>query len=90
MADHTNPNQKAYHKKATGAALTTVKKHSKEHELKLYGSCFWYVTLFATKVSVVISDNAPAHSCSVSGSQCNSKALIINILRSIPTRSPSR
>ncbi|KAL8765266.1 MAG: hypothetical protein Q9194_006626 [Teloschistes cf. exilis] len=36
----TNPNQKAYHKKATGAALSTVKKHSKEHELKLYGSCF--------------------------------------------------
>ncbi|KAL9577079.1 MAG: hypothetical protein Q9212_006605 [Teloschistes hypoglaucus] len=32
--------EKSYHKKATGAALSTVKKHSKEHELKLYGSCF--------------------------------------------------
>ncbi|KAI9814429.1 MAG: hypothetical protein M1827_003285 [Pycnora praestabilis] len=32
--------QKTYHKKATGNALATVKKHSKEHELKLFGSCF--------------------------------------------------
>ncbi|KAI9768336.1 MAG: Glutathione S-transferase U1 [Geoglossum simile] len=32
--------QKTYHKKATGAALATVKKHSKDHELKLFGSCF--------------------------------------------------
>ncbi|KAL6717874.1 hypothetical protein ACLMJK_003959 [Lecanora helva] len=31
---------KSYHKKATGAALNTVKKHSKDHDLKLYGSCF--------------------------------------------------
>jgi len=39
-----NPNasgQKTYHKKATGTALSTVKRHSKEHEFKLYGSCFW-------------------------------------------------
>jgi glutathione S-transferase len=33
--------QKTYHKKATGTALSTVKRHSKEHEFKLYGSCFW-------------------------------------------------
>ncbi|MCJ1243749.1 hypothetical protein MMC30_000946 [Trapelia coarctata] len=32
--------QKTYHKKATGTALSTVKRHSKEHEFKLYGSCF--------------------------------------------------
>ncbi|CAG8953500.1 hypothetical protein HYFRA_00010250 [Hymenoscyphus fraxineus] len=32
--------QKTYHKKASGAALTTVKKHMKDHELKLFGSCF--------------------------------------------------
>ncbi|MCJ1475888.1 hypothetical protein MMC13_004552 [Lambiella insularis] len=32
--------KKTYHKKATGAALGTVKRHSKEHELKLFGSCF--------------------------------------------------
>ncbi|MCJ1269220.1 hypothetical protein MMC22_009109 [Lobaria immixta] len=32
--------QKTYHKKATGAALSTIKRHSKEHELKLFGSCF--------------------------------------------------
>ena len=32
--------QKSYHKRATGAAAQTVKRHAKEHELKLYGSCF--------------------------------------------------
>ncbi|KAE8443076.1 hypothetical protein EG329_002399 [Mollisiaceae sp. DMI_Dod_QoI] len=32
--------QKTYHKKASGAALATVRKHSKDHELKLFGSCF--------------------------------------------------
>ncbi|TKA58668.1 hypothetical protein B0A49_11641 [Cryomyces minteri] len=35
-----NDGKKTYHKKATGNALNTVKKHSKEHELKLFGSCF--------------------------------------------------
>jgi hypothetical protein len=33
--------KKTYHKKATGNALTTVKNHSKEDDLKLYGSAFW-------------------------------------------------
>jgi hypothetical protein len=37
--------KKTYHKKATGNALTTVKNHSKEDDLKLYGSAFWYVQL---------------------------------------------
>ncbi|KAF2003307.1 hypothetical protein P154DRAFT_429039 [Amniculicola lignicola CBS 123094] len=32
--------KKTYHKKATGNALVTVKNHSKDDELKLYGSCF--------------------------------------------------
>ncbi|KAG4440012.1 hypothetical protein IFR05_004526 [Cadophora sp. M221] len=32
--------QKTYHKKASGNALATVRKHSKENELKLFGSCF--------------------------------------------------
>lgn len=32
--------QKTYHKKATGNALVTVRKHTKDHELKLFGSCF--------------------------------------------------
>lgn len=36
--------KKTYHKKATGNALTTVRNHSKEEDLKLYGSCFWYVS----------------------------------------------
>ncbi|KAH8808372.1 hypothetical protein F5884DRAFT_791986 [Xylogone sp. PMI_703] len=31
---------KTYHKKASGNALVTVRKHSKENDLKLYGSCF--------------------------------------------------
>ena len=32
--------QKSYHKKATGAAAQTVKRHAREHEFKLFGSCF--------------------------------------------------
>ncbi|KAL1964710.1 hypothetical protein VTN77DRAFT_6736 [Rasamsonia byssochlamydoides] len=32
--------EKTYHKKATGQAVATVKKHSKECDLKLYASCF--------------------------------------------------
>jgi len=32
--------QKTYHKKATGLALETVKRHSKPNDLKLFGSCF--------------------------------------------------
>jgi hypothetical protein len=33
--------QKSYHTQATGAAAETVANHSKESDLKLYGSCFW-------------------------------------------------
>jgi glutathione S-transferase len=40
--------KKSYHKKETGSALTTVKNHAKEEDLKLYGSCFWYVILTLT------------------------------------------
>jgi hypothetical protein len=40
--------KKTYHKKATGNALTTVKNHAKEEDLKLYGSCFWYVIITCT------------------------------------------
>ncbi|EKG17597.1 Glutathione S-transferase [Macrophomina phaseolina MS6] len=32
--------KKTYHTKATGKALETVKKHSAENDLKLFGSCF--------------------------------------------------
>ncbi|KAF2686561.1 hypothetical protein K458DRAFT_476418 [Lentithecium fluviatile CBS 122367] len=35
-----DPQKKTYHKKATGHALTTVKAHTKEDDLKLFGSCF--------------------------------------------------
>lgn len=35
--------QKPTQRKATGAAQLTAKKHSKDHELKLYAACFWYV-----------------------------------------------
>ncbi|KAF2813531.1 uncharacterized protein BDZ99DRAFT_381251 [Mytilinidion resinicola] len=35
-----DPQKKTYHKKATGKAYATVKAHSKEEDLKLYGSCF--------------------------------------------------
>lgn len=44
MPENPNSSQKTYHKKATGAALSTIKRHSKEHELKLFGSCFWYAS----------------------------------------------
>jgi glutathione S-transferase len=32
--------KKTYHKRATGAALETVKQHSQDDVMKLYGSCF--------------------------------------------------
>ncbi|KAK6582416.1 hypothetical protein PZA11_004824 [Diplocarpon coronariae] len=38
MAD--TKQKKTYHKKASGNALATARKHAKEHELKLFGSCF--------------------------------------------------
>ncbi|KAL9094297.1 MAG: hypothetical protein Q9165_003437 [Trypethelium subeluteriae] len=41
MSNNVDENgKKTYHKKASGKALETVKKHSKEHDLKLFGSCF--------------------------------------------------
>lgn len=40
--------QKTYHKKATGQALQTVKDHSKECDLKLFGGCFWFALLAST------------------------------------------
>ena len=43
MPKEADKQQKTYHKKATGNALITVKKHAKDHDLKLYGSCFWLV-----------------------------------------------
>ncbi|KAK6593049.1 glutathione transferase [Botrytis cinerea] len=36
----TTCEQKTYHKRASGLALSTVKKHTKENDLKLFGSCF--------------------------------------------------
>ena len=44
MSNVAASEQKTYHRKATGPALATVKRHSKDHELKLFGSCFWYAT----------------------------------------------
>lgn len=41
MSDESKSEQKTYHKRATGSALSTVKKRSKDHDLKLIGSCFW-------------------------------------------------
>lgn len=37
--------KKSYHKKATGRALETVNAHSEASDLRLYGGCFWYVSL---------------------------------------------
>ena len=33
--------KKTYHREASGVALETVNAHAEDHELKLYGSCFW-------------------------------------------------
>jgi glutathione S-transferase len=49
-ADDTSKSQKAYHTKATGQALKTARQHSADNELKLYGSCFWYVPTFSSGV----------------------------------------
>ncbi|KAI9684626.1 MAG: hypothetical protein M1820_010875 [Bogoriella megaspora] len=41
MSNNTDENgKKTYHKKASGKALETVKKHSKDTDLTLFGSCF--------------------------------------------------
>jgi hypothetical protein len=40
--------QKTSQRKATGAALVTIKKHAKENDLKLYAACFWYGLLHAS------------------------------------------
>ena len=39
--------KKTYSKKTTGAAAATAEAHSAERELKLYGSCFWYVRKYS-------------------------------------------
>lgn len=44
MANVSASGQKTYHTKATGAASATVKRRTKDHDLKLFGSCFWYLT----------------------------------------------
>lgn len=33
--------QKPFHRKSSGQAMQTVKKHNKDHDLKLYAACFW-------------------------------------------------
>ena len=38
-------NQKPINKKASGAAMATIKKHNKDSEIKLLAACFWYVNL---------------------------------------------
>ena len=43
MANASETGQKTYHTKATGAAFVTAKRRSKDHDLKLFGSCFWYL-----------------------------------------------
>ena len=43
-ANHRPYEKKTQSRRATGAALVTVKRRSKEHDLKLFGSCFWCVT----------------------------------------------
>lgn len=85
MSDDSKPGQKTYHKRATGAALGTIKKHSKDHELKLFASCFWYAILIGDATSMILKTNPSllfaAHMCSEYGFQWKSKASAINILK---------
>lgn len=61
--------QKTYHKKASGSALNTVRKHTKDNELKLFGSCFWYrhFPVAYCRSPDVITDSFLAHLSSVCG-----------------------
>ena len=53
-ADANKTEQKTYHKKATGLALSTVKRHAKENDLKIFGSCFWYAFIrFMSPIMIV-------------------------------------
>lgn len=54
MAD-ANEQQKTYHKKASGLAMATVRKRSKDSELKLFGSCFWSVRSLIRMQRIVTS-----------------------------------
>jgi hypothetical protein len=51
----TEKEEKSYHKQATGEALKTVEKRSKEHNLKLYGGCFWYLLFLFDRSIMLIS-----------------------------------
>ena len=78
MSDQANKPQKSHHKKATGAALNTVKMHSKENDLKLFGSCFWYrlpqsPPLPSPSIALLIRYH-PVPSSNESGSPSKSKA----------------
>ena len=83
--EETKKEKKSYHTKATGPALATVKKRSKDHTLKLYGSCFWYVYLRQSQ-SVDTNLVATALLYSAFGSLLNASSLITNMSRSIRTR----
>lgn len=65
MSDGSENTQKTYHKKATGAALATIKKHIKDHELKLYGSCFWYESVFFAPIVTFLEPTI--HHAKISG-----------------------
>lgn len=46
--------QKTYHKKASGEALKTAEAHDAEHELKLFGGCFWYDVFNGTSIMQIM------------------------------------
>ena len=88
MSDKPKTEQKTYHKRATGAALTTVKKHAKDHDFKLIGSCFWWECCPPTTIVLVANPICPpVLSFRESGYHLRLRISAINTSRSILTRS---
>lgn len=55
---NNDPTKKTYPKKATGKALQTAERHSQDHELKLFGSSFWYVVVLEFLVAAAGNEHA--------------------------------
>ena len=82
-----DPSKKTYRKKATGNALTTVKNHSKDDDIKLYGSAFWYVTMKDLYFRFTTTNPTPTvPSSNAYGSPSSTSTSPTNTSKSIPTR----
>jgi glutathione S-transferase len=48
----TRKTQKPLQRRISGPAQGTARKHAKDHELKLYAACFWYVNPLMTRMPI--------------------------------------